>query len=123
MWRFRRSADESSNTSPRPRRMRRGLVVFVAALVVAAAALLIGSRLDLLPTAIFPRVTLAADAEPLRVARTFRHSGYVSTIAFSPDGKFLAAGGLLERPISIWDVRSGALATTLTPVGGGVTAV
>lgn len=94
------------------------VVVLVIALGWIAGVTVGGSRLDTLL-----RRFVAADAEPLRVARTLRHSGHVSALAFSPDGKSLAAGGLLERAVSIFDVQSGALVRTLVPEAGGVTAL
>lgn len=94
------------------------VIVLVTALIWIAGLTVAGSRLDTLP-----RMILTADAEPLRLAKTLKHSGHVSTIAFSPDGRYLTAGGLLERAVSIWDVPSGALVRTLVPEAGGVTAL
>jgi WD40 repeat protein/predicted Ser/Thr protein kinase len=55
--------------------------------------------------------------------RTFRHTGYVTRIAYSPDGTRLAAVGLdLERThstnqVKVWDVASGREVYTLQPEG------
>jgi WD40 repeat protein len=38
--------------------------------------------------------------------RTFRHTGSVASLAFSPDGKRLAAGGY-DRRARVWDVATG----------------
>jgi WD40 repeat protein len=40
------------------------------------------------------------------------HSDDVLTVAFSPDGKFLASGSM-DKTVKIWDMATGNLMTTL----------
>ena len=44
----------------------------------------------------------------------------VFSVVFSPDGKQLASGGILNRTVSIWDVASGKLVRELTDAVGSV---
>lgn len=47
------------------------------------------------------------------------HSGSVRSIAYAPDGRLVATGGL-DRTVKLWDVASGALVRTLSGhLGGG----
>jgi WD40 repeat protein len=61
-------------------------------------------------------------AQP-RPARTLRHVDEISRVAFSPDSRFLAAGGLLNRTVTIWDAATGKRVRELTEERGGVNAL
>ncbi|KAL9619579.1 MAG: hypothetical protein Q9160_005855, partial [Pyrenula sp. 1 TL-2023] len=50
------------------------------------------------------------------------HSGWVTAVAFSPDGKQLASA-LHDRTVRLWDGQSGKALTTLKGHSGSVTAV
>src|SRR4051794_23467211 len=78
----------------------RCLWTIVAALAVAAHAPAPPARVDLYGD------TLPPDAIARLGTVRFRHGSYVSSMALSPDGKWLAiAGGV--KTISIWDVATG----------------
>ena len=70
-----------------------------------------------------PSSSPSTGSAALRSVKTFRHVEHVSTIAFRPDGRQLAAGADFDRSISIWDVRTGALVRTLAPEQGGAPAL
>ena len=53
------------------------------------------------------------DAASGELVRSFGHVPPVQAVAFSPDGKFVAAGNLMGE-IRVWDVGSGDLAATWT---------
>jgi RNA polymerase sigma factor (sigma-70 family) len=54
--------------------------------------------------------------------RRFEIPGHVNACAFSPDGKFLAAGGE-ERTVHLWDAATGRVLRTLRKHPGPVTAL
>jgi geranylgeranyl transferase type-2 subunit beta len=51
-------------------------------------------------------------AEPMPAARSLEHNGWVSGVAFSPDGTRLATGSS-DRKVRLWDTQSGKLHSTL----------
>ena len=59
---------------------------------------------------------LAAEAECVR--KLDYGDGGIKAVAFSPDGKILAAGGILS-PFGLWDVASGEKFAALPPGPGG----
>ena len=101
---------------------RKPVLIALSTLALAAAAW--GAR-GTLPDAAqgVARLGWASADGALTVKRTFKHAGHVSAIAFSADGRYLAAGGRLERSVSVWDTTTGALTTRLVPDVGGVTAL
>jgi WD40 repeat protein len=68
-----------------------------------------------------PLQFLARDPASLPVKQTFKHAGYVSVVAISPNSRYLAAGGLLERSISVWDLATGRLIHRFSNDEGSVT--
>src|SRR5262245_39202549 len=105
-----------------PRTLRLGVLV-VALLGFAATALVCGPH-ALTPIAGEPvSVLTAAAGSSLGVKQTFKHGGYVSAVAISPDSQYLAAGGLLERSISVWNLKTGKLAHRLVPEQGSISAL
>ena len=50
------------------------------------------------------------------VRRLKGHSGYVTALAFTPDGRLLVSGGN-DRTVKVWDAASGLERTTLTNYG------
>jgi WD40 repeat protein len=67
-------------------------------------------------TLIDPKLT-DADGKPVKAA----HLALVESLAFSPDGKFLASGGYQE--VIIWDVQTGAVRHKLTGFADRVVAL
>ena len=66
---------------------------------------------------------LARDPASLPVKQTFKHAGSVSVVAISPNSRYLAAGGLLERSISVWDLATGKLVHRFSNDEGSVSAL
>ncbi|GAB4160311.1 MAG: hypothetical protein Tsb009_37660 [Planctomycetaceae bacterium] len=57
-----------------------------------------------------------------KVYELTQHSGRILTIAFSPDGKFLATGSL-DRTVRIWELATGELSKTFQGHRGPVSAL
>jgi WD40 repeat protein len=70
--------------------------------------------------AVGPLQFLARDPASLPIKQTFKHAGHVSVVAISPNSRYLAAGGLLERSISVWDLATGKLLHRLSNDEGSV---
>jgi WD40 repeat protein len=97
--------------------------------------LVVGVLLGLGATTVFfvPRAAGVAAGDPLRffawdraslpVKQTFKHAGYVSVVAISPNNRYLAAGGVLERSISVWDLATGRLVHRLSNEQGSISAL
>jgi hypothetical protein len=62
------------------------------------------------------------DLETGRAANLGQHHNWLSSIAFSPDGRLLASGGQ-DRMVTVWEVASGKLLRQLTGHGDSVSAV
>jgi len=52
-----------------------------------------------------------------------KHAGQVGSLAFSPDGKILASGGLEDRLIQLWDAETGKELRQMAGHEAGVTCV
>jgi WD40 repeat protein len=57
-----------------------------------------------------------------KLARTLNHPEGITSVAFSPDGQWLASGSY-DRTVRVWRLRDGALERTLTGHGGTVWSV
>ena len=57
---------------------------------------------------------LAAASLELKAEKQSAHSGNVSSVAFSPDGKTIAFSGSLDKTLKIWD--AGVSTDTLQPL-------
>ena len=62
-----------------------------------------------------------AQGDGSRPIRTLKHSSAVFSVAWSPAGDQLAAGGILDHRVSVWDPRSGVLLRVLGDQPGVVT--
>jgi WD40-like Beta Propeller Repeat len=69
------------------------------------------------------RWIVEADSPRPRLVRVFDHDGEIGDIAWSPDGRKIAAGGELHRALMIWEVATGALLHNLNREDGSVSAV
>jgi WD40 repeat protein len=58
-----------------------------------------------------------------QVKHILKTSYSVFSVVFSPDGKELASGGILNRTVSIWDVATGKLVRELTGTQGSIEAL
>ncbi|MDR6325920.1 AAA family ATPase [Actinoplanes couchii] len=64
--------------------------------------------------------TLTEVGPPLAYTDTDADEVWVSSVAFSPDGRYLATGAIVADGVKIWEVATGALVRTL-PAFGAVT--
>lgn len=55
-----------------------------------------------------------------RVHHLAGHTNWAGTLAFSPDNRWLATGGMMDGLIQIWDLTTGQSIQTLTVSKGGV---
>ena len=69
------------------------------------------------------RWIVEADSPKPRLVRVFAHDGEIGDIAWSPDGKKIAAGGQLHHALFIWEADTGALLRKLDREFGGISAV
>lgn len=69
------------------------------------------------------RWIVEADSPKPRLVRVFAHDGDIGDIAWSPDGKKIAAGGQLHHALFIWEADTGALLRRLDREFGGISAV
>ena len=69
------------------------------------------------------RWIVEADSPRPRLVRVFDHDGEIGDIAWSPDGRKIAAGGQLHRALMIWDANTGALLHNLNREDGSISAV
>jgi WD40 repeat protein len=69
------------------------------------------------------RWIVEADSPKPRLVRVFDHDGEIGDIAWSPDGRKIAAGGQLHRALMIWDANTGALLHNLNREDGSISAV
>jgi hypothetical protein len=63
-----------------------------------------------------------ADGETIRTLGKGAHSGFVTTVAFAPDGH-TALTGSADNTLKLWDLSSGREIRTFTGHSGGVTSV
>jgi WD40 repeat protein len=70
-----------------------------------------------------PMIAKPAARHPASGVRTLgRHAGFVSSVAFSRDGRILASGSY-DRTVKLWDVASGRALRTLKGHTGGVNSI
>jgi WD40 repeat protein len=105
---------------------RRGLVIGGGAIALGAAGVWVANRSrNLLTGAEAPSASTQAPMGSAKghLLRTFTgHSGYVYSVAFSPDGS-TALSGSEDRTLKLWNIATGDLIRTFTGHGDGVHSV
>jgi WD40 repeat protein len=97
--------------------MKRAVLTSCIAVCAPGLLLVLGPRLPAgdndIREQVFERVDDRGDALPdgvlARVGTTRLRGTYVSCIAYSPDGSFLASGGALSNDVLFWDPRTGKI--------------
>ena len=111
-------------TPTKPTRKKQGWLRILLATVAIVALGWAGIGLD--PTSLNLdgwRWFVEADSPKPRLVRVFAHDGEIGDIAWSPDGRKIAAGGQLHRALMIWDANTGALLHNLNREDGSISAV
>src|SRR5437016_4809121 len=90
--------------------LARGMAIMLLSLSAVAGAQ--GRR----PAAPAPRVPPGKKVRP-ELELLFGHSSWVTSVAFSPDGKTVASGSK-DAAIKLWDASTGSLKRTLNAHGG-----
>jgi WD40 repeat protein len=111
-------------TATKPTRKKQGWLRILLATVAIVALGWAGIGLDPMSLNLDGwRWFVEADSPTPRLVRVFAHDGEIGDIAWSPDGRKIAAGGQLHHALMIWDASTGALLRKLDREHGGISAV